>query len=337
MVGTLDYVSPEQALGRELDGRSDLYSLGLVLYESLTGCRPFRASGSIEGVLVRLSRSPEPIHRHRPDVPRWLGRWIAKLLERDPASRHRDARHAASDLRRSRGPHSRRQRVTLAFVLTIVSALPLVWATWPRQGHAEESEFREVRQVGEGEERRLEAVATDGSLLWSVAGALPAMSGRAPFVRLGEAQGPLLVLPRRTAGDDGSSFTLVLLEPGTGAVRDQIRLPDIASVFPFTPNRFSLSRVFVDDLDGDGYDEVAVALISVASWPSVTAIWEPRHDRVHFDLAAAGHHEPVGAVDLDGDKTSELVYQGVNSVLGGYRVVAVSRPLLRGAARPALG
>ncbi len=87
MMGTAKYLSPEQVLGFPLDGRADLYSLGLVLYECLTGKAPF--TGATDGAIAiaRLQRDPTPIRRVRPDVPPAVADAVTCLLARRPEDR----------------------------------------------------------------------------------------------------------------------------------------------------------------------------------------------------------------------------------------------------------
>jgi serine/threonine-protein kinase len=87
MMGTAKYLSPEQVLGFPLDGRADLYSLGLVLYECLTGKPPF--TGATDGAIAiaRLQRDPAPIRRSRPEVPPAVADSVAHLLARRPEDR----------------------------------------------------------------------------------------------------------------------------------------------------------------------------------------------------------------------------------------------------------
>jgi eukaryotic-like serine/threonine-protein kinase len=98
--GTPAYLSPEQAQGLPLDGRSDLYSLGVVLYELLAGRTPFDGPNPA-GMLVRLlQEEPEPLRRLAPAVPRDLETIAMKCLEKDPARRYGSARELADDLDR---------------------------------------------------------------------------------------------------------------------------------------------------------------------------------------------------------------------------------------------
>ena len=87
MVGTVDYMSPEQALGREVDERSDLYSLGAMLYELVCGRPPFRGDDIVAVVSQHINSPPVAPSWHRPDVPAALERLILALLAKPPDER----------------------------------------------------------------------------------------------------------------------------------------------------------------------------------------------------------------------------------------------------------
>jgi eukaryotic-like serine/threonine-protein kinase len=88
MMGTAKYLSPEQVRGKRLDGRADLYSLGLVLYECLAGRVPFLGQNDADTALARLQRDPTDITRLRPTLPPGLAELVHRLLARRPDQRY---------------------------------------------------------------------------------------------------------------------------------------------------------------------------------------------------------------------------------------------------------
>jgi serine/threonine-protein kinase len=100
IIGTAQYLSPEQARGAPVDQTSDLYSTGIVLYELLTGTVPFTGETPVEIAMKHLSQVPEPPSTHRPDVPRDLDYVALRALAKDPADRYHSAEEMDSDLER---------------------------------------------------------------------------------------------------------------------------------------------------------------------------------------------------------------------------------------------
>jgi serine/threonine-protein kinase len=100
IVGTAQYLSPEQARGAPVDPRSDLYSLGIVLYEMLTGKVPFTGDTPVEIAMKHLSQVPEPPSTLRPEVPHDLDAVVMRALAKDPDQRYGSAEEMDADLAR---------------------------------------------------------------------------------------------------------------------------------------------------------------------------------------------------------------------------------------------
>jgi serine/threonine protein kinase/Tol biopolymer transport system component len=102
-MGTPAYMSPEQARGDEVDPRTDLWSLGVVLYEMLAGRRPFRGEGEQAVIHAILNQRPRPLGELRPETPPELARIADRLLARDPGDRYASAEEVFAGLRAFRG------------------------------------------------------------------------------------------------------------------------------------------------------------------------------------------------------------------------------------------
>src|SRR6266571_355890 len=100
IIGTAQYLSPEQAKGAPVDQTSDLYSVGVVLYELLTGVVPFSGDTPVEIAMKHLSSAPEPPSAKRAEIPRDLDLVVLRALAKDPADRYQSAEEMDADLAR---------------------------------------------------------------------------------------------------------------------------------------------------------------------------------------------------------------------------------------------
>jgi eukaryotic-like serine/threonine-protein kinase len=91
MMGTPAYMAPEQVLGGDIDGRADLYAVGVVLYRLLSGQLPFSADTAIAMVQKQVNDSPIPITQFQPDLPAWCTRVLTRVLAKSPADRFQTA------------------------------------------------------------------------------------------------------------------------------------------------------------------------------------------------------------------------------------------------------
>ena len=99
ILGTPRYMSPEQAIGKSVDGRSDVFSLGIVLFELLTGEKPFDAE-NIPALVMSIMKAPHPpLNKYRRDLPTKVQAIVDRALHKDIANRYRHAADMAHDLR----------------------------------------------------------------------------------------------------------------------------------------------------------------------------------------------------------------------------------------------
>jgi serine/threonine-protein kinase len=99
ILGTPRYMSPEQAIGKSVDGRSDVFSLGIVLFELLTGEKPFDAE-NMPALVMRIMKAPHPLlNRYRRDLPTRVQAILDRALQKDIVNRYRHAADMAHDLR----------------------------------------------------------------------------------------------------------------------------------------------------------------------------------------------------------------------------------------------
>lgn len=106
LLGTPRYMAPEQIECKPVDGRTDLYALGLIMYEMLTGDVPFQAVSTTTFQLMykRANEAPPPPKVITPDIPDWLNQVVMKCLERDPAQRYQNAAELLADIEAEKSP-----------------------------------------------------------------------------------------------------------------------------------------------------------------------------------------------------------------------------------------
>ena len=98
LVGTMDYMSPEQALGKELDQRSDLFALGLIFYELLTGKMPYKADSVVASLLKRTQERAAPVSSHDGTIPKQLSDIVSRCMEPDVKLRYQSSAEILADL-----------------------------------------------------------------------------------------------------------------------------------------------------------------------------------------------------------------------------------------------
>jgi len=153
ILGTVAYMSPEQAEGRKVDSRSDVFSLGIILYQMATGERPFRGSSKVSTLVSILKDTPPPISDLRPVIPPDLARIVERCLAKDPGERYDTAlevRDALQSLRevtisgiRPARPAARRRLLPIlaaaAAAVVVVGLIAVRWGRSPGSGAVEPS------------------------------------------------------------------------------------------------------------------------------------------------------------------------------------------------------
>jgi hypothetical protein len=304
VVGTMEYLAPEQALGLTVDQRSDLYSFGVLLYECLTAELPFDGRSTVGTLLAHLRQKAPEVRKRRPDVPVWLDRVIRKLLEKEPARRFPDASAVLRSIERRRAPRQWRSAAVLTFgVALAATSIPILLSSRPEPA---------ISLVADG--GGTEAHDTDGRTFWHRDDVQPDYArvlrrkGKEALVAAIVGKGALRAPDRRRE--------LTLLNARTGRVERRIRLPEVAALFPgYTPD-FSV-MLSVVDTNHDGHDELLLNHIH-DYWPNYLLHFDVATLRTTVVFIGAGHHFPFGSADLDGDGADEVLMYGINNRLGWY-------------------
>ncbi len=99
-IGSVHYIAPEQAKGERTDGKSDVYSIGVMLYEMLTGKLPFEADSAVSVAIMQLQSDPQPPRDINPDIPAGLEEITLRAMRKDPTQRYASAEEMLSDLQK---------------------------------------------------------------------------------------------------------------------------------------------------------------------------------------------------------------------------------------------
>jgi serine/threonine-protein kinase len=124
VLGTTDYVSPEQALGHDVNGQSDIYSLGVVLYEMLTGDVPFHGENQISVAMKHVREDLPDIQRQRPEVSATLASVLDHMTEKDVAHRYADVPSLVADLEEALAIEAARSGTSTGEATAVIRTLP---------------------------------------------------------------------------------------------------------------------------------------------------------------------------------------------------------------------
>jgi serine/threonine protein kinase/Tol biopolymer transport system component len=287
VLGTVRYMSPEQARGLPVDGRSDVFSLGVMLYEMVSGTPPFSGATPTDTLAAILMGEPAPLSQRVPGIPAEFERIVRRCLAKEPSGRYSSADELRQDLQRlaSRPKTPDRRRAVLAgavafFALIVIAAIYVL-----SRGKAPSGSFNSMRiaRVVTRSEAADTAISPDGKLLAYVvnepagqsvwirrtassdeAAAVPGEPG-AHSDLVFSPDGNYLYYRRRTPGDTGGLYRV----PVGGGVAQRI-LGEIAGAPAFSPDgrRLAFVRltassweasVIVANPDGSGAFTLATA------------------------------------------------------------------------------
>jgi tetratricopeptide (TPR) repeat protein/predicted Ser/Thr protein kinase len=134
MLGTIEYMSPEQAQGKELKASSDIFTLGLILYELLAGVTPFHHESAIASLLMRTQQRAIPLADVDKNIPGSLSNIVAKCLEKDPANRYQSAEELDADLRAWQGRSGGKKVSASAMQLRLMRMREIPWTRYAIAG-----------------------------------------------------------------------------------------------------------------------------------------------------------------------------------------------------------
>jgi eukaryotic-like serine/threonine-protein kinase len=254
ILGTAAYMSPEQAEAKPVDARSDLFSLGVVLYELATGERPFKGETSLSVLAAIVRDTPTPVSELRADLPRELSRIIRRCLQKEPEQRYQTAKDIRNDLRGlhaevesgelersgssappAAAPRSPAPQWVVAAGLLVVAAAALAGLFAARRFSLPDESLRlpfeaiQLKRLTDSGRASCPAVSPDGRY---VAYAVSAVSGTSLRLRQIATGSDVEVLPasgRQFVGlaftPDGSFIYYTVVEPAERTPRTLYRIP----------------------------------------------------------------------------------------------------------------
>lgn len=326
VVGTPDYLSPEQARGSEVDGRSDIYALGLIIYRMLTGELPFPGGSYEEVIAQHTTGHARDIARTGIRVPRWLRDVVRRCLARDPDDRYPDAHRLAADLGRARAARFLPRRVlhATAAAAVLVLALGAGYLAWTeRQARVPEPQAAAPVAAPVHSVAVLPPRAEGGTEPWVTAGLAESLA-----LALAESPDLKLAEPARVA----RTLADLKLDPAALSAADARRIAELLDV----------DRMITGSIIGKGATfrirlELASPLASAASRTFVAEIggedeWFAAVDRLAASLREALTARPVAAGSArltDSLAALERYTEGVQALHRGDSLAAA--PLLEDA------
>jgi serine/threonine protein kinase len=281
VLGTVDYMSPEQAEGKPVDARSDIFSFGTLLYEMVTGRRPFERKSNLSTLTAIVNEEPKPVREVAAHVPPELEQIIARCQRKDPSRRFQhidDVKVLLEDLRQppERLPGWRRW-VWLCAASAVVLALALIW--WLRREPPAAVELRAVSLTSYPGAQASPSLSPDGN--------------RVAFVWNGEKQ---------------DSFQIYVMQIGGGTPVRITNQPGRPFSLAWSPDDRHIA--FLRTVEGDrtaimlvpsiGGSERKLAEISIYAWAPCCLSWTPDGKWLAFSARnSPGEPNSIWAVSVD--------------------------------------
>src|SRR5277367_6271367 len=290
IVGTVAYMSPEQAQDKDIDARSDIFSFGIVLYEMATGKRAFSGESSATIIGEILHKEPKPIRELNPEVPEELQRIVVKTLEKDREDRYQTAHELMVDLRRlmkketersqtgllAESPKQERSRkwIWIGAAAVVCAA---VWVALAGRGRPADSPPLPMEQLTFSSETKSPSIFTDGSRIYFVSGQSPvemSVKGGAT-APLRAAIGSMSILD---ISPDGSEFLLVQSDLNDETQRGTIwTMPVLGGAAKRLGNITGRGASYSADGKLIAFNEKESVYVCDADGQNVKEIWNTHH------------------------------------------------------------
>jgi serine/threonine protein kinase/tetratricopeptide (TPR) repeat protein len=257
-LGTLQYESPEQCVGKPVDARSDLFSVGCVLYEMIAGRPPFTGEAEEAIRYSILNEEPEPLARYKSGDSQDLQRIVSKLLEKDPELRYQSAAGITADLKRlgtapAEAQHKGRRwlaPLVVALVLILAAAALFTICPWCEDHEAPVLAVLPFENLGEPEDEQFaDAIATEIGARVSKVHGLKVIAS----LSAGRFKGSTA-----SVGDIGQELGATHLLTGSVRWQRQEGRPDRIRIVPELIKSSDASQVWADVYDGELNEVIAL-------------------------------------------------------------------------------
>ncbi len=287
IVGTVAYMSPEQAQDRDVDARSDIFSFGVVLYEMATGKRAFPGESAVTIIAAILHKEPKPIRELNVQASEELERIVAKTLEKDREDRYQTTRDLMVDLRRlmkketERPPvepsKQNRSRKWIGIVAAAVICATMVWMALTRRSEPSGFAPLPMEQLTFSNESKGPSIFTDGSRIYFVSGHDPvemSVNG-GEAVPLRAAIGSMTILD---ISPDGSEFLLLQSDLNDETQRGTIwTMPVLGGAAKRLGNVTGRGASYSPDGKLIAFNEKESVYVCDADGQNVKKIWDTHH------------------------------------------------------------